>query len=600
MNKIKILLQMLQKLNAIVPVKYKRKMPLLFTAMLLASVLEMLGIAVIIPFMNTLTDYQTFMSDNRVQVVMKFFHIDNFYELLIFMTIAVIFVYLLKNITLLLCRNYQNIIQCSIQSSLSEELLENFIMKPYSSLLKINSAETLTEIFKDSECVYQILYAFLNLLGESVAVLMITVFIFVTEPFLAICLVFLALFSVILIVQGLKHLSIQTGVKHRNSYNKMYQTAIQTVGGIKEISVTGRKKYFINKFKKERNDFKDTQITGNLINLIPERLVEILFISGIVIGLVFRVKFGLDVRSSIVSLSVFAVAGYRLLPSINKFSTNITSLMYYQPSLDNTFRSIIESRKAEKERLEYVQAHSYLEQKSDDLHFENTLEIKDVSFSYSSETRLILSDINLSISKGTSIALIGESGAGKSTLSDIILGLLMPQKGNIFMDGIDIFTIPSNWCKIVGYVPQSVFLLDASIKDNIAFGIKEKDINLNKIRDVLEKVKLSDFVKSLPDGIDTFVGERGTRLSGGQRQRIAIARALYNDPEIMILDEATSALDNETELGVMDAIDALHGHCTLIIIAHRLSTISGCDEIYEIKDGKAINRNKAEVLNNAK
>lgn len=208
----------------------------------------------------------------------------------------------------------------------------------------------------------------------------------------------------------------------------------------------------------------------------------------------------------------------------------------------------------------------------------------------------VLTNTFLCINKGESVAFIGSSGAGKTTLADIIMGLLKPQEGSVEMDGIDIFSIPHQWAKIIGYVPQSVFLIDDTVRRNVAFGLKEEDISDEKVWSALGQAQLKEFVEGLPAGLDTIVGERGVKFSGGQRQRVAIARALYEDPDILVLDEATSALDNETETVFMESIDALQGSKILIIVAHRLTTIRNCDRIYEITDGIAIERKKEEVL----
>lgn len=597
MNRLQIILQMMQKLKVIIPTKYKRRLPLLFGAMVISSLLEMLGIAIIMPFMTTLTNYEELTNKWYAIIIMDTFGISDFYSLLLFMGLAVVVIYVLKNVALLLTRNYQNIFQCGVQCAMSTEMLEHCTKRPYSFFLGVNSSELLTNIFNDGNNVYSILGSFMALFSESLTVLLITIFIFVADSIMAIGLFLLAILCVFIIVFGFKKLSISSGIRNRESYSKMYQDAIQTIGGIKEIDVTGRGKYFIDKFDKNRRHYRDAQIIGNFLNLVPERIVETLFVSGIILVLVFRVRWGMNAESSIVTLSAFAVAGYRLLPSINKLSTNMTNLIYYQPSLEASYNNIIGARKAETERIAYVKKYEESEYKVKDKRFEKNVSIKNVVFSYNQSSSDVLKEISLNIEKGKAIALIGESGSGKSTLSDILLGLLMPKAGSVYMDGVDIFTIPTKWSQIIGYVPQSVYLLDATIRENIAFGIESSEISEDNVWQALTKAQLNDYIKSLPEGLDTVVGERGVRLSGGQRQRIAIARALYNDPDILVLDEATSALDNDTEKAVMESIDALYGHKTLIIIAHRLSTIAGCDEVYEIKNGKAIKREKMEVLN---
>ena len=219
------------------------------------------------------------------------------------------------------------------------------------------------------------------------------------------------------------------------------------------------------------------------------------------------------------------------------------------------------------------------------LEFNEKVEIRNVSWKYSETGPDILKDISFDIIKGTSVAFIGQSGAGKTTLADVILGLLKPYEGDVTVGGKSIFTSPKSWAGIVGFVPQSVYLTDDTIRKNVAFGVEEADIDDDKIWRALEQAQLAEFVKGLPDGLDNIVGDRGIKISGGQRQRIAIARALYEEPEILVLDEATSALDTETESAVMEAIDFLHGKKTMIIIAHRLTTIQNCDTVYEVKNG---------------
>ena len=230
------------------------------------------------------------------------------------------------------------------------------------------------------------------------------------------------------------------------------------------------------------------------------------------------------------------------------------------------------------------------------MEFQNTLTVEHVVWQYDNQKKPVLTDACLKIKKGDSIGLIGESGAGKTTLGDIILGLLKPNQGNVLIDGLDVYAMPKSWARIVGYVPQAVFLADDTVRNNIKFGLDADISNDKLVWEALERAQLKHFVESLPDGLETIVGERGIKFSGGQRQRIAIARALYAKPEILVLDEATAALDNETEKAVMESIDALQGQITLIIVAHRLTTIRNCDKIYEIKDGKVIERSKKEIF----
>jgi ABC-type bacteriocin/lantibiotic exporter with double-glycine peptidase domain len=280
-------------------------------------------------------------------------------------------------------------------------------------------------------------------------------------------------------------------------------------------------------------------------------------------------------------LSMFLAASFRLIPSINKIMASIQSIKFTKPVVDGIIEEfkIIDSKKS-------IVKNETL--KISTLNFENNIEIKNLSFQYESTSKFILKNINLNIKKGSAIGFIGSSGSGKSTLIDIILGILTPSEGNIFIDKIDVNENLRLWQNLLGYVPQSIFLSDESIRNNIAFGIEEKLINEEQIQEAIQMADLQDFINSLPKGIETVVGERGVRLSGGQRQRIGIARALYYNPQIIIFDEATSALDASTEDNVMDSINKLKNIKTMIIVAHRLSTLSKCDIIYELSDGTVI------------
>jgi ABC-type multidrug transport system fused ATPase/permease subunit len=269
-----------------------------------------------------------------------------------------------------------------------------------------------------------------------------------------------------------------------------------------------------------------------------------------------------------------------MLPSFNRITDYLGTIMYQKPSVNAVYDDLKE--------IEHLNEQHKEVSKGSEVQFTKAIHIKDVCFSYSNNDNEVLSNLNMDIIKNTAVAFIGQSGAGKTTLADIILGILEPTSGHVFVDEKDIFKNLTSWHSKIGYIPQTIYLLDDTIKRNITFGIPDKDIDDKKLNYAISRAQLKDLIDELKDGVMAEIGEGGIRLSGGQRQRIGIARALYNEPEILILDEATSALDNETEAAVMQAIDSLHGEMTLIIIAHRLSTIKNCDLVYEIKDGKAI------------
>jgi ABC-type multidrug transport system fused ATPase/permease subunit len=304
--------------------------------------------------------------------------------------------------------------------------------------------------------------------------------------------------------------------------------------------------------------------------------------------------FNNDISSFIPTLSVFAVAAFRMLPSFNRISGYMSTIMFNRNAIDVLYKDLLEID----ELGDVAHALSTVNKCIDKL--EQGIDIKNISFKYPESDKWILKDLNMHISPNTSVALIGSSGAGKTTLADVILGILEPQEGSILVENIDIRDNMNGWHNCLGYIPQSIYLMDDTIRANVAFGIDSDKIDDNAVWKALGEAQLDNFVRQLHQGLDTEIGDRGVKLSGGQRQRIGIARALYQNPKVLILDEATSALDNETEKDVMAAIEGLYGTRTLIIIAHRLSTIAKCDKIYEVGDGKVVERVKAEVLQHQK
>ena len=329
-----------------------------------------------------------------------------------------------------------------------------------------------------------------------------------------------------------------------------------------------------------------------MLATVPKYIVETACICAVLLAILGKMYFGrFGVETFVPQLSAFAVAAMRLLPSVGKMNSYINSIMYCLPSLDLIYHDIkeVEGALAEKPKRN---------PDSEMLDFKNSIHIHNVSYRYPNTDVDVLHGVSLDIQRGTTVALIGSSGAGKTTLADVILGLLPPQTGSIKADDWNVYEHMSAWHKLLGYIPQSIYLSDDSIRNNVAFGIKEEEIDDEAVTNALKEAQLYDFVMDLPEGWNTYVGDRGVRLSGGQRQRIGIARALYHDPEILVLDEATSALDNETEQAVMDSIDRLQGQKTILIIAHRLTTIRKADKIYEVHEGVVVERSKEEIFGN--
>ena len=318
-----------------------------------------------------------------------------------------------------------------------------------------------------------------------------------------------------------------------------------------------------------------------VLNSVPRLMIETVFMAAVMLFILIFILRGGDVTLLIPQLTAFGVAAMRIMPSANRINTYITEIAYEQYSLDFVYENLTESMKTDKE-MRAVRA----EIAGPALNLKDKIELRDITFAYPDGEKNIFTKANMVVPKGKSVGIMGSSGAGKSTVVDILLGLLHVKSGEILCDGSNIFSNYESWLSQIGYIPQSIYLVDESIRENIAFGIDADQIDDNRIWEVMEEAQLADFVRTLPEGLDTKIGDRGVRLSGGQRQRIGIARALYHNPEILVFDEATSALDNETEAAVMEAINGFHGKKTMVIIAHRLNTIANCDIIYEVRDEK--------------
>jgi len=304
--------------------------------------------------------------------------------------------------------------------------------------------------------------------------------------------------------------------------------------------------------------------------------MELLGVGGLASLVIIMVFQGKQLEEFIPILGVFTAAGFRILPSIQRILNAIQHLRFGLP----TISTLTEELK--------LSIPDFTMNKSQDIHFKDTLKLDRISYTYPGISKMVLNNISLEIRKGESIGLIGESGVGKSTLVDIILGLLSLDHGEVKIDGKNIQQSLRNWQNKIGYVPQSIYLCDDTICKNVAFGLSDEEIDKSLLKEAIRSAQLEKFVKSLPSGLDTTVGERGVRISGGQRQRIGIARALYHNPEVLVLDEATSSLDINTEKGVIDAVNVLRGNKTIIIVTHRLTTVEQCDRIYRLQEGKIV------------
>ncbi len=596
-NNLKTLIQMLKQLNYILDKNQKKRAIWLLVVIMASAGFELLGVTAILPFVEAAVSPDKMLQNKYVMKIAPVVGIANANDLLFVMGMGLIGVYIVKNVFLLYANYVQYDFATRIQKELSVNMLHSYMNRPYSSFLNMNTSEILRGCSNDTSCVYNVIDYLSTIISQVLTVAMIGVYLIYTDSIIAISVLFLMLIVLFGIVLFFKPTIKKAGQKNQELVMLKNKILVQVVNGIKEIFVMQRKELFMDAYDEASDQSRKVQRTYSVLSASPDRIVEGICISGIIgIVCIRLVNDSSNMIAFIPKLAAFAMAAFKILPSIGKIANRMTGIIYSRPGLISVYQNMVEANCYAKQMQQYIADNGVDDEQLENIEFRKALSINHVLWQYENQKAPVLTDVQLTIQKGEAIAFIGASGAGKTTLSDIILGLLQPSKGTVEMDGIDVYTIPMQWAHVVGYVPQSIFLMDDTIRNNIAFGIATETIEDKYIWDALEKAQLKDFVEKLPYGLDTIVGERGVKFSGGQRQRVAIARALYNKPEILVLDEATAALDNETETAVMESIDALQGQITMIIVAHRLTTIRNCDKIYEIKDGVAVERSKEEVF----
>jgi len=558
-------------------------------AIVIGSFLELLAVMVFMPFIDILQDTGTIWRTWYLRLVYELFDFHSAEHFLVALSVGIILIYVVKNVYMILEKNYIFRFSYNTQMKLSTRLLTAYMKEPYTFHLNNNIAILQRSLHEDTSRFMQVILYALELVSElAVCSVLVVYLLIVSKSITIIVLGFMGFFVGIFLLTTRKY-SRKLGFDNQGYQGKIFQWMNQALGGIKEIKILEREAYFTDAFQKYWKKYARGLRIARTISILPKYTVEAVSMTGLLIAIIVKLLFGeADMVYYIPQLAAFAVAAMRLLPSVGRINEHATNMLYALPSVELVYHDL-------------VGIEGYIEKRDSevrqpDWRLREGIRVQDVSYRYPDTKEWVLEKVNLFIKKGTTVAFIGSTGSGKTTMVDIILGLLTPQKGAVMADEINIHEKAKTFHAQVGYIPQTIYLSDDTIRNNIAFGVRQEKIDGEAVTAALEKAQLKEFVDSLPLGLDTIVGDRGVRLSGGQRQRIGIARALYHDPEILVLDEATSALDNETESAVMEAIEHLQGMKTMIIIAHRLTTIRNVDVIYEVGDGMVTERSKAEVF----
>ena len=574
-------MDVVRKLNYIFNTKQKVEIFWLFVIICIGSGLELMGVSVILPIINGIMAPDKMLEEPAYIWIYEKFHMTSVRPLIMLLLVSLIVVYVIKNAFLIYMYNKQYKFIFENQRVLADRMVKCYMSQPYLFHVSKNSAELLRNINEDTGNFFGALQAGIKLLTELMVCLVLGVYLLIKDKTITISVVCLLAIMLWLSVKVYKKNLVRMGARNRFYQMSLNKWVQQSFGGIKEVKILNKEKFFYDKYDEAYRGHAKSEYTYHTLLMIPKPIIETMCICGLLGAIAIKFWWrGADITYFVPILSVFAIAAFRLLPSFNRITEYLGTILYQKSAITSIYEDLKEI-----DELNAQKREKNKEEKA--IQVQNKIEIKDLTFSYPGAEKEVLKDLNLEIRKKSSVAFIGHSGAGKTTLADILMGLLKPAKGDVCVDGVSIFEGLNSWHQIIGYIPQTIYLMDDTIKNNIAFGIEEKEIDPARLKYAVEQAQLSQLIEELEFGLDTKIGEMGVRLSGGQRQRIGIARALYHNPEILVLDEATSALDNETEKAVMDAIETLHGKMTLIIIAHRLSTIKDCDYVYEIGDGKA-------------
>ena len=550
----------------------RRKLISIWFLILVGMVIETLSLGLILPLIGLLTnsDYQS-----KYPKVFDFFGNPSDKTLLVAGSLVLVAIYAVKNIFLYFSASVQRKFINNSSARISQMVFKSYLAQPYEFHLTRNSATLIRNAENANSVITGGLDPFLVLLTDGLVAIGLFVLLMLVEPVGTLC-VLVVFGGAAIGFQALTRKRITEWGRLRKTHMKMVLKHLQQgLGGVKEIKVLGRESEFF--IEHEHHLVKSMEINRKyaLIQLLPRLWLEVLAIIGLAILVAVMAGTRDDISSFLPTLGLFAATAFRILPSIGRIMASFQTIAYSSPLI----RTVDEDL-----RISVVADVT----QNEELLFKREIKFENISFSYASAHRPSLQNVSLSISLGEAIGIVGPSGAGKSTLVDIFLGLLSPSEGVVSVDGEDIATGRRSWQDQVGYVPQSIYLVDDSLIRNIALGIPHDLIDHNAVLRALRAAQLEEFVSTLPLGLETIVGERGVRLSGGQRQRIGIARALYSNPQVLVLDEATSSLDTETERGVMDAVKALQGEKTVVIVAHRLSTVSYCSKIFSIEDARLV------------
>jgi len=571
----------LVKLNGLFDRKEKMQFFGVMIAALVAALFQTLSVVSVLPFVNLVMDPGKLDQNKWLKVLFTSFEFSSVYSFTVFLGFMMLGIIVVSNFVSLFATWLKTRFIWQKNHNLSVTLLRKYLSLPYVYFLDKHSADLGKNILSEIEQLTGKLFMpLLELITSGIVALIIFALLLFVNPLVASVAVILFAFSYGVIFFYLRGSLRERGKRRLKENTGRFISVGEALQGIKDIKVLGRERYFFKRFSRYSMKFSRLQIWACMVIQIPRYLMEIVAFGG-VIALVLALLASGERGGQIIPLvSFFAFAGYRLMPALQNIFHSFTSFQFNKAVLDKVYGDIHEGGIRFDEALDT--------ELPEPLAFQERVSFTNVSFSYPNRKDFVLKDINFQIGKGTSIGIVGPTGGGKTTLVDLILGLLIPNKGTIEVDGVNVKEgNVRNWQRNLGYVPQQIYLSDDTIARNIAFGIADEHIDMTQVERVSRIANIHIFIENeLPFGYNTLVGERGVRLSGGQKQRVSIARALYHNPEVLVLDEATSSLDVTTEKAVLKAVKNIAKLKTLIIVAHRFKTVEHCDKLYLVDKGE--------------
>ena len=553
----------------------KKQVGLILILILIGLFFEMLSIGIIFPI------FEFALHPEKVKKIQIFLNLNQEISQKTFLKYSMIFIffiYLIKTIFLYFSIKRQNIFATNVIKDLSQELFHGYIEMPYLFHVNNNSSRLIRNVTVETGAFLAFLQSAMILISESAIVFSVLVLMFFVEFKGTLFTILFFTISSFIFNSATKRIMERLGKDRQYHDGEYSKHLLQGLNGIKDIKILGKEIFFVKQFDYHNRKRTEILIKNNTIQQVPRLYLEFISIFALSMLVIYFVYTSQDISSILPILGLYAASSFRLIPSLNRILVSLSTIKYHKSAIDEIENELSFLRENIKFKDNNYNSFS---------DFNEMIELRNVTFSYDDKKHKILDNLNLVIKSGDTVGFIGESGAGKSTLVDIIIGLLSPINGEYFIDHKPLEFNGKSLNKLIGYVPQSIFFIDDTLEKNIAFGVEDKYVDKEKLKQSIINSQLESFVNNLPEGLQTRIGERGVKISGGQRQRIGIARALYFSPKILVFDEATSALDNETETAVMDTVNQLKGKITIILIAHRLSTLKNCDKIYKIIKGKA-------------